>query len=254
VAGSDFNLGVTLGESHQTLKFIGDSALRVAKSLKFVKRGNFAAAYSALSGNQHLPGTKRVASNYLEYTYALTPLLLDVHSGAQFLAHHLNTPQHIVVRVSQSRRYYVEQSPGYTGAYPMRSWKSSCKSIKAILREKDVAQLAGLTDPASIAWELMPWSFVVDWFVPIGDYLQARALVNGIRGTFVTSYKSVVGAEDYSHQPPRYRDPTYRYYKVSNTRVVSTTLSVPLPKVKPFSSALSWKHCANAIALLRSVL
>lgn len=31
----------------------------------------------------------------------------------------------------------------------------------------------GLTNPLSVAWELIPFSFVVDWFLPIGKYLDA---------------------------------------------------------------------------------
>jgi hypothetical protein len=34
------------------------------------------------------------------------------------------------------------------------------------------------------------------------------------------------------------------------TRTVSTSLDVPLPSWKPLSQVASWKHCANAVALL----
>jgi hypothetical protein len=254
VAGSEFNLGVSLGTAHQSLQLIGDAAFRIAKSLRHVKRGNFAAAYHAVSGNEHLPGSKRVASNYLEYTYGLVPLLQDVHAGAEFLAHHLNTPQQIVVRVSHSRRYYELNPSKFASGYPDESWKYGIKSIKAIISEKNVAQLAGLTNPASVAWELLPWSFVVDWFIPIGDWLDARALVNGINGKFVTSYKIVNGGQEYSGRSAGRDSPGYRYQTVSMTRTVSTTLNVPFPKFKPLSRALSFKHCQNALALLRQVL
>lgn len=29
-----------------------------------------------------------------------------------------------------------------------------------------------MLNPQSIAWELTPWSFVIDWFIPIGNYLN----------------------------------------------------------------------------------
>jgi hypothetical protein len=32
---------------------------------------------------------------------------------------------------------------------------------------------AGLINPLDIAWELVPWSFAIDWFVPIGNTLKA---------------------------------------------------------------------------------
>jgi hypothetical protein len=30
----------------------------------------------------------------------------------------------------------------------------------------------GLLNPAAVAWELLPFSFVVDWFLPVGRYLE----------------------------------------------------------------------------------
>lgn len=31
----------------------------------------------------------------------------------------------------------------------------------------------GLLNPLEVIWELVPFSFVADWFLPIGDYLSA---------------------------------------------------------------------------------
>jgi hypothetical protein len=42
----------------------------------------------------------------------------------------------------------------------------------------------GLLNPASLVWELVPWSFVVDWFCPIGPVLNAMTAPAGL--TFVT--------------------------------------------------------------------
>lgn len=31
----------------------------------------------------------------------------------------------------------------------------------------------GLTNPAVLAWDVIPWSFVVNWVIPIGDWLES---------------------------------------------------------------------------------
>jgi hypothetical protein len=58
-----------------------------------------------------------------------------------------------------------------------------------------MAQL-GLTRPLSSAWELLPWSFVADWWLSVGTYLDAiqpsgiyRKLCawEGTRETYVTT-------------------------------------------------------------------
>jgi hypothetical protein len=38
----------------------------------------------------------------------------------------------------------------------------------------------GVANPASIAWELVPYSFVVDWFVPVGNTLEAMTATAGL--------------------------------------------------------------------------
>lgn len=36
-----------------------------------------------------------------------------------------------------------------------------------------LASNLGLTNPAMVAWDLVPFSFVVDWFLPVGKFLNS---------------------------------------------------------------------------------
>lgn len=248
VAGSDFNAGVFLGEGHQVLNMIGDSAKKLARAYLAAKKGNFQRASRILTGNSVGP-SKKAANNWLELQYGWLPLLSDIHGGAQFLAHHLNTPlQHKVVVKRTLKRAKSETNPA--SGYPDRSFSVETKSIVAFIREKNVPQLAGLTDPLSVAWELVPYSFVVDWFIPIGEWLASRGLSQALEGTFVTTRVWKRGGMGYTRNS---KAPLYRHIKVSMTRTVSTTLSFPFPNVKPLWKAASWRHAANAAALLAQV-
>lgn len=245
VAGADFNAGVFLGEGHQALRMIGDSAFKLAKSLRCFRKGNFRGASAALTGRTTDPKTGKVASNWLELQYGWLPLLSDVHGGAEFLAHHLNTPLQVTVRAVRSRK------STWNDSVPDDSWPDSQtvrsrKSIKAVLKEKDVAQLAGLTDPLAIAWELVPYSFVVDWFIPIGEWLSARSLSSALTGTFVTTKKVTLESTGYS----AFGAPLARTKRIDFSRSVSSTLEVPRPVFKPLAKVASWRHAANAVALL----
>lgn len=42
-----------------------------------------------------------------------------------------------------------------------------------------LAQL-GLTNPLEVAWELVPYSFVIDWFLPIGDWISSLSADAGL--------------------------------------------------------------------------
>jgi hypothetical protein len=120
-----------------------------------------------------------------------------------------------------------------------------------------VNQSLGLADPLSVAWELTPWSFVVDWFLPVGDYLNARGALRTIKlDHIVNSTLSVVEASSFSttNQNHRIINGGFRdYLLVKMNRSIEPTISLPLPNVKPLSDALSFKRVANALALLVGV-
>jgi hypothetical protein len=152
--------------------------------------------------------------------------------------------------------------PWNIGGSKYLSWSgvgSTRAQLIARLSEVDTVKLVGLLDPASVAWELLPYSFVVDWFIPIGQYLAARALPNALTGVFVTTKTRLVechvtGLADSDNgivknvymAPPGRTDAT----DLTVTRTVSTTLTVPLPTWKTLDKVASWQHAANAVALL----
>lgn len=300
VAGSNFNLGTTLGEGREALTMIGDNAKAIAKSLLLAKRGKFKEAVKSLNqykarynerwqrnmvmkyDNHGRPlglgyqgqvrmrvpvGTSyagTAANAHLELTYGILPLLQDVKQGAEFLAHNLNTPASFSVKVrrqlgGKAGRPYADTSNAEF-YYDGTSFMS--KQIKAILSEDvtRIAQLSGVMDPASVAWELLPWSFVADWFIPIGDYLAARGLASALRSQkFVISFlrrayhKGPAKPKQYYAIHPSDNAQSYRRYSWRLDRTIVTNLEVPLPSVKPLSSIASWKHAANAVALVTSL-
>lgn len=279
IQGSDFNAAVALGEGGQTLKLIADSATRIYTALHRAKRGDFKGACRSL-----IEGTGRkplkpyhdwkspaawldtnLAKNWLELQYGWLPLLSDAHDGAITLAHHLNVPLQKTYRAKRivKRPHSLVTMYGIPGRNPF-SWKATslqkeARYIKAVIKEKpSIPKLTGLTHPESVAWELLPYSFVADWFIPIGDYLTARGFAQGLEGQFVTSNlrtgvmfpPSVVeGIAEFTYEG----DPsTVRFQRVQFDRTVSSELDVPMPSFKPLNKALSWQHCTNALALVIS--
>ncbi len=257
VAGSDFNAGVFLGEGREALSMIATNATKIFTALTRLRRGNFVGATEALTGVRRRGRTfrndKDIASQWLELQYGWLPLLADVKGGAEFLAHNLNFPLQQVVRV----RMRVEKTkPTWATSSPSTSKMGNVQinsygQIKAILKEKDVAQLSGLLDPLSVAWELVPYSFVIDWFLPIGDWLQNRGLASALTGTFVTSRIDRLNCSNLIGQGGwTFTGSTYSQERIITSRSVSSSLDVPFPTVKGLEEAVSWKRAANAVALL----
>lgn len=268
VAGSDFNMGVALAELGPAMRMVSDAALRLASALRGIRNRDYQGAARALidgpfSPTMRLNARKSAHRNWLELQYGWMPLVKDIDSGAAFIAHQLNAPrqQRYVVR-SNKRQDVISFPYTWTGNHV-----SVHKQIIAYIDEVDVPQLAGLMDPASVAWELLPYSFVADWVIPFGEYLDARGLASSLTGTFVTTetWRQRSGGPALAYgvpplPPEDKRDnnyaghTSYSMISVDLTRTVSKSLSVPPPTVKPLGKIATWKHVANAIALLSNAV
>jgi hypothetical protein len=274
INGSDFNLGIALAECNQTLQMIGDSAARITKSLTALKRGNMQLAakwlmdgtgrsqkrrYFTSKTHQNL-SQGNLSSNWLELQYGWLPLLSDVKAGAEWLANRLEVPfkqryavHRRVATVDTKLTPWVTYYLGVPNVNPVPSSTVVAeyrKQIVAYITERpSVAVSLGLTDPLSIVWEKIPFSFVGDWFIPIGDYLGARGFASSLSGTFITTVKVSNGC--YVNGNGNFDVPRYIGERsMSITRSISTSLSVPMPVLKQFGQIASWQHCANAVALL----
>jgi hypothetical protein len=240
---------------------IGDTAIKLRKALVASRHGNFVAARNYLLNGTSREGkfNKVTSNNWLELQYGWLPLLSDVHDGAEFLAQRLSCPAIVRSSVSRSRQGTVScNNPAFD---PLLHECYTRKGIIAFVSEVDPVQLSGLLDPLSVAWELLPYSFVADWFIPIGSYLSARGLAQSLTGTFVTSTKqkwAIRGVRNNSYWgaggDAQYPSSAIFDSGISFTRTVSNSLAVPLPSPKPLEKVASWKHCANAVALLTNFL
>jgi len=123
----------------------------------------------------------------------------------------------------------------------------------------DTADIIGLTDPLTAIWELTPYSFVVDWFIPIGDYLQNVAFAANIKiNRVIRSRKNYIDCRGINPVAENYiitkGSSLYRYKYVVLSRTISNTLDVPLPRPKPLAEVPSFKRAANAVALLLTAI
>ncbi len=267
--GSDFNMSVFLGEGHQTLKLLGDTAIRLAKAGYHAKKLDLLGAARALfegttrkplarhDWTKYRPGAgsaKNASSLWLELQYGWLPLLKDAEACAQSLAHALNFPMVQTYRVSVRRETDTVAStkPNGVTVVTTHKTKSHRRSLIARISEKPTGWATlGLLDPELVAWELLPFSFVADWFIPIGSWMEARAWASRLTGTFITTDKrwalaGPVLIDGSSRTESRYRNLLF-------DRTISTTLAVPMPQMKSLGKVASWQHCANAIALVTQV-
>jgi hypothetical protein len=113
-----------------------------------------------------------------------------------------------------------------------------------------VANSIGLLNPLTIAWEVLPFSFVVDWFVNIGDCIAEAGAFNGVTildGGF--SLSTTFSGDVKESNPLPYDVPnrmsvfTRRYTRQPGVQ------TVPTLRVK--SDPLSIKKLITSAALMR---
>lgn len=261
IAGSDFNVGVMLAEGHQTLMMIASIARRIDRAYRSLEHGNFRDAAQhllvdpkAYKQRRSRPNQRELSSLWLELQYGWKPLLSDVKAGAEFVAKLVNFPYCQTYRVRTKKA--LVYSWDTTAWQEDRKGSVDCLQIIARISEVDVPQLVGLTDPLSIVWEKTPYSFVADWFIPIGNWLSARGLASAVTGEYVTTIYtrercSWLGLQAPSQICEVYSGGSRPYGEIIQVkRTVSSFLSVPTPNFKTLGQAASWEHCANAVALL----
>lgn len=290
VRGTDFNMGILLGEGHKTLAMISDNAIRVAKGYYHLRHGDISGALRSLKeGASRAPLTKRfssakshelypnfvsdvhdIAGKVLEFQYGVRPLLNDVYNAAGMLASKLELPFTSVMRVGIQRKVttprvisgnYWNNAQTYfgPGGCKVTQYLEDGEWIKATFTEADIPSIPsqlGLYDPLSVMWELTPYSFVADWFIPIGPALEARTAASSLKGQFVTSRKQVYtdgnafgywGTMEDSVGPM-----SGSFTGVTFSRTISSTLTEAVPTFKPLSKVFSMEHTINAIALVAS--
>jgi hypothetical protein len=265
----DVNLGLAFAERNQTARLVGDTARQLAGAMKRLKRGDFRGAGRKLGIDPGRPKTKTVASRWLELQYGWKPLLSDVHGAAEALAKRQAGDWVVTGKGSKREAINVEKilgtvsSVGY-GLGVARGTKGVYVRIDAIPQNDLLLSMksVGVTNPAVIAWDKLRYSFVVDWFLPVGDFLDSLDAMLGYGPTWCSI--SVFERSVVSHRllsstwstgtSPKYnhthlREGSGRRERVSLTRTVSTT--VPLPLLPRFKDPVSLSHMANGLALLR---
>lgn len=260
----DWNPSQFFAGMGQSLDLIVGSATRISSAMRLIKHGRIGQAAKILargtktksripSGKRNGVSARDLANAQLELSYGWLPLVSDAFQGAEYLAQNTGMPR--VHKVSVSRKVSAPPWDGSTApALYFLTGMTAFHRARIILRmTEDVPPLylSGLTDPLSTAWEALPWSFVADWFIPIGNYLQARAFASSIVGKFCRTDVFVNSFEGATSLLGNYViiGPSSGKHLVLN-RVVSDNLTVPMPVFKPLSTVPGWRRAINAVSLL----
>lgn len=199
------NLGEVLQTRNQTASMVVSTANRLVGTIRSLKRGNFVGAARYLTGadprtgpqvrisksGRVMSGLGGIPEQWLALQYGWKPLLQDVYNSCETVHRAWNdngdlftadasasaTPE----RISFVRDRAAPWGPRFRIETTQRAVRGNASVTYGVDSNigSSLSQL-GITNPASLAWELLPYSFVVDWFLPIGPYLERLDYSQGL--------------------------------------------------------------------------
>jgi hypothetical protein len=268
------NLAQAVGERHQVIRMVGDTAIKIAGALSALKKGNIGAAARSLGcappgryARQRANGTRPgkfsgadfVTRSWLELQYGWKPLLQDIYGLAETMA--TRGPRANIQRVTASvTKKFNQQNAGFYSPDRKATWTSNHDVTRtrrktvfftANAETKPLAEL-GLTNPAMVAWELMPWSFVIDWFLPVGNWISSWDATLGasfVQGSNSTSLKVVSTNITVN---AGYNSEYYTSQQINSSFSFDRYVDLNFPSVSlpEWKNPLSTVHALNGLSLL----
>nr|QDH89876.1 MAG: hypothetical protein H1Bulk30641_000003 [Leviviridae sp.] len=197
--GKSAELGNDLGELKTTVEALASDVMKAANFIRHMKKGRWRKAADdlglTLRAFNHDRG-KTLANYWLSYSYGWKPLAQSMYDIQSSLAEEVARRSRLIEGHGTARVNGHVEFP-YNDFEETGDWAASCKTtLKASISDNSLRLISkfGLTNPAAVAWELVPFSFVVDWFIPVGNTLQAMTAAQGL--TFVGGWTNQLILEE----------------------------------------------------------
>ena len=172
--GQKINLAQAFAERGQTTRLVGDTLRRITDLVWDIRRTRRALARTDADFFKY----------FLEVQYGWKPAMQDVygavkelHEREQQSGRAIATVKARVQENSIEDAVLTDSCNNTVYTFTRRRRIQHKGMIRLDYLQSNGAPTGtfsrlGITNPALVAWELTPWSFVADWFVPVGDYLS----------------------------------------------------------------------------------
>lgn len=213
--------------------------------------------------------TKRVANDSLQYAFGVEPLLKDVYDLSQAFSKSLTDSANTdMVKVNSTGTASDTIFSGYESGSYFSDWYTVERKVRVRYMCEyridnstyNALNRFGLVDPSRVLWEVLPWSFVIDWFLPIGSFLSQLHADAGltfrqgtmsvevetkrtVRRTYKSTDYQVLVGQHYSGEIQKTET------KISYERTV--LYSPPLVRLPRFKNPFSLRHSFLSLCLWR---
>lgn len=271
---SKVNLAVAMAEGHQTASMITKTATRIAKAGLALRSGSYGNAVKQLGAHRNVRKEGRFsklypsnpslafANGWLELMYGWLPLLSDIYGAAEHLAYRNERREKASAKASDN----MASSPSVYSSADMCTKTGSARTTISVVTTvhysltmsvlSEMSQL-GFTNPLEVAWEVIPYSFIVDWFLPIGTFVSnmdasfGKTYLGGTRTEIwdQTTESRVTGVG--VQGSIAYIGSASGGYRRRRRVIMAPASGFPTNPIPRIQNPFSPLHGANALALLR---
>jgi hypothetical protein len=185
------NLAQDFAEYRQTCDLFSSTVKSVVGAFHNLRRGRGLQEFVRILKAPRSHKEKAIADSWLAYQFGVKPLLEDIHHLVTDSLSEIDPDDYREKRTRVTETEYQEWTdavdilalnpPLHTTVKETQHWRFSTTAVYRIV-PGDLHWLAsyGITNPAELAWELIPYSFVVDWLFNVGDVLSGLDALVGV--------------------------------------------------------------------------
>lgn len=257
------NILLNVVERKQSMAMIEKRALQLVKFGRHLRKFEFRKAAQTLGIKQPKGASrsKQFADNWLEFHFGWSPLIGDIHTAGEILQKPLGAVKargRGRVNVHDVSGNYPVHPPAQNSYYEfvdaIYRVQTGC-TVKSVNSDLWLMNQMGFVNPAVIAWEAIPFSFVVDWFTGFGAYLEGLTGTVGLEIADSYTTRKLASTHGVSHQSQSLLTGFWEVYSAQGgSRFVERSLGHLSPQVRLGVSRVSPTRGITAISLLLQVL
>lgn len=260
--GDSSQLAANYAEREKSVQMIAKRGRQLTDFVRSLKHGDFTRAGRLIGLLEHVKypkswqqRSKNFGSLFLEAHLGWEPLVKDIYNACDVLQRPVPALRITGYGRADGQKQITLQTTGYPTQYgSTQEYRFDHVGVR-LLADVYVdnpnlwlANQLGLINPAAWIWELATLSFVVDWFVTVGDFLGSLTDFAGL--------KLIEPTTTYFQTRRTYRDtPTYGQYSAGECVRVERVKGISTPglDVRPFKG-FSPIRGLTAVSLLTQAL
>lgn len=269
-------MGAALAEFSQAASMVSSRALQLYRFTKALRRFDFPSAgrelnravygkdgryYARVGGSPKRLKLRRdsraFASNYLEYSFGWAPLVSDITSAMDVLASPQRGTRNVRARaqsndtlVRSQNNWYPFQPVIMRGEHAYQVSVTCSADVEVLNPNISLAAQLGFVNPVSVGWEIVPFSFVVDYFVNVQSYLENYSSLFGLQ---LSNVWSTTYVRDVCNLSETWWDGRPGSYAASDYYRTTRTNSLPDVKLRQKQFTLPIGRALTSVSLLVSL-